>query len=176
MNRIAGVFELSKPYFSIDANNVFRELGTLRNRGFETSMSGLVTRALSVNVAMLLLDPRVRGQAVDVGSAGPRAVGGIARRVEASADRRPPFMSDVSFDLSVSHRSLETATVDNRVEIPSRTLVALGGRRFFRIGGRQNLLRVQVENVSNKRGSSWLMPAYQVLWPRRVLAYLTTDL
>jgi iron complex outermembrane receptor protein len=176
LSLIAGVFQLSKPYFSIDDNNVFRELGTLRNRGFETSIAGMLTKELSINLGMLLLDPAVRGEAVDAGISGPRAVGGLARRIEASTDWRPPFLPGVSFDLAVSHRSPETATVNNLVEIPTRTLVALGGRYFFKLGGKSALLRVQVENLFDKQGFELVdAGAYQLIWPRRLLGYLTVD-
>jgi iron complex outermembrane receptor protein len=176
LSLIAGVFQLSKPYFSIDDNNVFRELGTLRNRGFETSIAGMLTKELSINLGMLLLDPAVRGEAVDAGISGPRAIGGLARRIEASTDWRPPFLPGVSFDLAVSHRSPETATVNNLVEIPTRTLVALGGRYFFKLGGKSALLRVQVENLFDKQGFELVdAGAYQLIWPRRLLGYLTVD-
>ncbi|MFQ3595759.1 MAG: TonB-dependent receptor [Sphingomonadaceae bacterium] len=173
---IAGAFQLSKPYFSIDNANIFRELGDLRNRGFETSLAGMVTPELSLNIGMLLLDPAVRGEAVEAGISGPRAVGGLARRIEASADWRPPFIPGVSFDLEVSHRSPETATVNNLVEIPTRTLVAIGGRRFFAIGGNEAMLRVQIDNLFDKQGFELVdAGAYQLIWPRRFLAYLTVD-
>lgn len=176
LNLIAGVFQLTSPYFSLDEADVFRELGTLRNRGIEMSLSGLVTPALAVNLGVLLLDPAVRGAAVDAGLVGPRAVFGIARRVEAALDWRPPFLEGFSFDLALSHRSPEMATVNNRVEVPTRNLVALGGRHFFRLGGTEAMLRVQVENLFDKQGFELVdANAFQPLWPRRVLAYLTVD-
>lgn len=176
LNLIAGVFQLTSPYFSLDADNIFRELGTLRNRGIEMSVSGMVTPQLAVNLGVLLLDPAVRGQAVDEGLVGPRAVFGIARRVEAAVDWRPPFLEGFSFDLAVSHRSPETATVSNLVEIPTRNLVDLGARRFFRLAGREAMLRVSVENLFDKQGFELVdAGAYQLIWPRRFLAYLTVD-
>lgn len=173
---VAGVFSLEKPYFSLDQANRFRELGTLRNRGFEASIAGMVTRSLSINVGTLLLDPQVRGAAVEVGISGPRAVGGIAQRIEASADWRPPFLPGLSFDLAVSHRSPEVATVNNKLRIPTRTLVTLGGRHFFKIGASQALLRVQIDNLFDTQGFELVdAGAYQPIWPRQLLAYLTVD-
>ncbi len=173
---IGGVFELTSPYFSLDRADVFRELGTLRNRGIELSLSGMVTKALAVNLGVLLLDPAVRGPAVDEGLVGPRAVFGIARQVTASLDWRPPFLEGFSFDLGVWHRSPETASVSNRVAIPSRTLVDIGARHFFKLGGRDAMLRVQVENLFDKQGFELVdAGAFQPLWPRRVQAYLTVD-
>lgn len=176
LNLIAGVFQLTSPYFSLDDADIFRELGELRNRGIEMSVSGMVTRELAVNLGVLLLNPEVRGAAVDEGLVGPRAVFGIGRRVEAAFDWRPPFLEGFSFDLAVSHRSPEMATVNNLVEIPTRNLVALGGRHFFKLGGADAMLRVQVENLFDKQGFELVdANAFQPLWPRRFLAYLTVD-
>lgn len=173
---IGGVFQLTSPYFSLDQTNVFRELGTLRNRGIEMSLSGMVTKELAVNLGVLLLDPAVRGPAVEEGLVGPRAVFGIARRVEAAVDWRPPFLEGFSFDINLSYRSPEMATVSNLVEIPTRNLVDLGARHFFRIGTADAMLRVQVENLFDKQGFELIdAGAFRLLWPRRFLAYLTID-
>ncbi|MFN3989461.1 MAG: TonB-dependent receptor domain-containing protein [Erythrobacter sp.] len=173
---IGGVFELTSPYFSLDAADIFRELGMLRNRGIEMSLSGMITKELAVNLGVLLLDPAVRGPAVDEGLVGPRAVFGIARQVTASLDWRPPFLEGFSFDLNVWHRSPETASVSNQVAIPTRNLIDLGARHFFKLGGRDAVLRVQVENLLDKQSFELIdAGAFRPLWPRRVLAYLTID-
>jgi iron complex outermembrane recepter protein len=176
LSLIGGVFQLTSPYFSLDDAAIFGKLGELRNRGIEMSLSGMVTQQLAVNLGVLLLDPAVRGPAVDEGLVGPRAVFGIGRRVEAAVDWRPPFLEGFSLDLSLSHRSPEMATVNNLVEIPTRNLVALGGRHFFTIGGADAMLRVQVENLFDKQGFDLVdANAFQPLWPRRFLAYVTID-
>ena len=40
---VVGVFDLSRPYFGFDAGNVFKQIGTVRSRGAEFSVSGSVT-------------------------------------------------------------------------------------------------------------------------------------
>lgn len=176
LNLVAGVFQITSPNFTLDPVDVFRELGELRNRGVEMSLSGMVTRTLAVNLGVLLLDPEVRGPAVEQGLVGPRAVFGIARRVEAAFDWRPPFLEGFSFDLNFSHRSPEMATPNNLVEIPTRNLVDLGARHFFKVGKSDVMLRVQVENLFDKQGFELVdANAFQLLWGRRVLAYLTID-
>jgi len=68
------------------------------------------------------------------------------------------------------------ARVNNLVEIPTRNLVALGRRHFLRIGEAEAMLRVQVDNLFDNQ--SWEMVdanAFQPLWPRRLLDYLTID-
>src|SRR5690348_11549790 len=43
---VAGVFDLTRPYFGFDAANVYRQVGTVESRGAEFSLSGSVTRRL----------------------------------------------------------------------------------------------------------------------------------
>ncbi|WP_448501322.1 TonB-dependent receptor domain-containing protein [Sphingomonas sp.] len=173
---VTGLFEVSKPYFNLDANNVFGELGTVRNRGIEASIAGAVTPALSVNIGAVFLDPAVSGEAVEIGVSGPRAVGGIARRIEANGDWRPAFLPGISFDLAVSYRSPETATVSNAVEIPTRTLLTLGGRYGFTMGGAPAVLRVQISNLFDRQGFELEdAGAYRIIEPRLLQAYLTID-
>ena len=45
---VVGVFDLSRPYFGFDAANVFKQVGTVRSRGAEFSVSGSVTPRLDI--------------------------------------------------------------------------------------------------------------------------------
>jgi iron complex outermembrane receptor protein len=173
---VAGVFDISKPYFNLDANNRFDALGQVINRGIETSVAGPVTRELSIVAGAVLLWPRVTGEAVDQGRVGPRPVGAIMQRVEVSADWRPGFAPGVSFDGKLAWRSAETATVSNRVEIPARARVDLGGRYRFRLGDNAALFRVQVTNLFDvdgfeQRGAG----AYGPIEGRLLQGYVTLD-
>ena len=40
---VAGVFDLSRPYFGFDSGNDFRRIGSIRSRGAEFSISGRLT-------------------------------------------------------------------------------------------------------------------------------------
>ena len=149
---VAGVFDISKPYFNLDANNRFDVLGDVVNRGVEASIAGPVTDTLSVVAGGVLLWPKVTGEAVADGRVGPRPVAAIGQRFEFSADWRPPFASGMSFDGRLAYRSAETATVSNRVEIPGRTQVDIGGRYRFRLADRNALLRLQITNLFDVEG------------------------
>ena len=173
---VAGVFDISKPYFNLDANNRFDALGQVINRGIETSIAGPVTSQLSIVAGAVLLWPKVTGEAVAKGRVGPRPVGAIGQRVEFSADWRPAFAPGVSFDGKLAWRSAETATVSNRVQIPGRARVDVGGRYRFRLGGKAALFRVQVTNLFDgdgfeQRGAG----AYGPIEGRQVQGYVTVD-
>ena len=173
---IGGLFEVRKPYFNIGAGGVFGELGEVVNRGIEASVAGPVTRTLSMVAGVVLLDPSVTGEAVRLGISGPRPVGAITTRIEASADWRPPQVDGLSFDLAWSHRSPETSLVSNAAAIPTRSLVNLGGRYRFKLAGQSALIRLQVTNLFDQQGYNLRFPgAYGLLPGRNFQGYLTVD-
>jgi iron complex outermembrane receptor protein len=174
---VLGVFDLRKPYFDLDTDNVFRALGDVRNRGAEVSLSGKVTPQLSMTLGAVLLDPRVTGEGVRLGRLGERPVGTPRQRLDLNLDWRLPWLSGLSIDGGISHAGRLPATVDNRVFIQARTLVALGGRYAFTLGRTPATLRVSMTNVFDVRGFDLQgAGAYDIFDGRIVSAYLTMDI
>ncbi len=176
MRMVAGLFQVSKPYFNLDAGNRFDVLGDVINRGVEASIAGPVTPELSLVAGASLLWPRVTGDAVTRGLVGRQPVGAIGQRYEVSADWRPGWLTGLSLDARLSHRSPEIATVNNLVSVPERTLVDLGGRYRFKLAGNDAVLRVQATNLFDQQGFDLRSAgAYTVLPGRITQAYLTVD-
>jgi iron complex outermembrane receptor protein len=173
---VAGVFDISKPYFNLDPANRFDVLGDVINRGVEVSVAGPVTRSLSVVAGAVLLWPKVTGDAVTSGRIGDRPVGAIDQRVEFSADWRPPMLPGVSLDTKIAWRSAETATVSNAVAIPARANVDIGGRYRFSLGQNRAMLRLQVTNLFDVRGYDLRgAGAYGPIPGRLLQGYVTMD-
>ncbi|MEZ0472814.1 TonB-dependent siderophore receptor [Luteimonas salinilitoris] len=173
---VAGVFDVRKPYFSLDETDLYRELGEVRSRGFEASLSGGLGKNLDVVIGAVLMRPRVHGEDVDADRVGERPVGLAERQFDLNVDWRPPGMEGVSLDLGVSHIGAMPATRDNRVELPAHTLVDLGGRYKFRLAGRNASFRVSIRNVFDEyafdlRGAG----TYHFIPGRLASAYLTVD-
>ena len=176
MRMVAGLFQVSKPYFNLDTNGRFDVLGDVINRGVEASFAGPITPELSLVVGASLLRPEVTGDAVTRGLVGRLPVGAIAERVEFSADWRPGFAPGLSFDMRLSYRSPEVATVNNLVYVPTRTLVDLSGRYRFKLAGNDAVLRIQATNLFSQQGYDLRgANAYTVLPGRVTQAYLTVD-
>lgn len=176
MRVVAGLFQVTKPYFNLDAAGRFDVLGDVINRGFEASIAGPITDELSLVAGASLLRPKVTGDAVARGLVGRLPVGAISERVELSADWQPGFAPGLSLDLRLSYRSPEMATVNNLVSVPTRTLVDLGGRYRFKLAGNDAVLRVQATNVFDQQGFELRgANAYTVLAGRVTQAYLTVD-
>jgi iron complex outermembrane recepter protein len=173
---IAGVFEVSKPYFTLDATNRFRSLGDVRHRGIELSLSGSAGQHLNVIAGAVLLDAEVSGPDVTSGQVGTRPVGQAQSELLLSADWQPPVLRGVSLDASLRHTSSVPATRDNRVKLPARAVLDMGARHRFQLGAMPATLRVSVVNVTGKYGYDISgSGAYELMQGRLASAYLTMD-
>ena len=177
MKLVATVFELRKPYFNFDAGNRYAQLGDVQNRGLELSVAGRLSPRLNVVAGAVLSRPRATGEGVRLGRVGERPVGMSRRSAELNLDWRTPWLDGLSLDMSASHSGAITATVDNRVALPARTLASLAGRYRFVLLERPASLRVAVSNLFDTYGLELRgAGAYDVISGRVASAYLSVDL
>jgi iron complex outermembrane receptor protein len=149
---IAGVFDLSKPYFGFDAGGTYRQIGTTRSRGAEFSVSGNVTKRLNVVAGGFFLQPRVTRDPTALGNIGPRPVALPGHFVNLNVNWQTPILDGLSLDAAMSQRTSVPSTTDNLVSLPPRAVVNLGGRYRFKLSGKNATLRLQVANVFDDRG------------------------
>jgi len=150
MTLVAGVFSVKKPYFNLDPTLRYRQLGDVDNRGVEVSLAGQVTRGLTVVAGSLFLDPKISGEAVDIGLIGDRPVGSIKRRSIANFDwRLAQGHSPWSFDVALESLSARVGNADNTLFAPPGETVNLGFRYRFGLANHSALIRVQALNVLN---------------------------
>jgi iron complex outermembrane receptor protein len=180
---VAGVFDVRKPYFNLDSDRVYRQLGTVRHRGVELSLAGQPIEGLSVVAGAVLLDADVSGEDVDLGKIGPKPVGTAARTLRANFDYRPPFFDPLSVDLGIAHQGRRVASAleyaeleDRQLTTEPRTVVDLGLRYRFNGAGAPATLRAQVTNLFNVYG--WDVSAnssFRFNDTRRLLLSLAAD-
>lgn len=174
---VAGVFDIRKPYLSLDAASLYTELGDTRNRGIEASLSGTPIKGLSVALGGVFLDPQVIGEARDLGRTGKRPVGIPLRSIDLNLDYRLPEFEALSFDLSVNNQGRLASTVDNALFIPETTLVNLGGRYRFVVAKAKATLRVSINNLFDIYQWDYRGPGtFDYLPQRSINAYLAVDL
>ena len=150
---IAGAFSITKPYFNLDSASRYRQLGSLNNRGIELSLTGQLVPGFNVVGGLLLLDPRISGEAVSSGQIGPRPVGQVRRHGVLNFDWRPRAgKSPVSFDLAVESFSSRVGNSANTLSAAPRTVVNLGARYRFHMGPGTFLLRPLVQNLFDNYG------------------------
>ena len=153
MTLIAGAFSITKPYYNLDSGQRYRQLGSLNNRGVELSLTGQLKPGFNVVGGLLLLDPRISGEAVTSGQIGPRPVGQLRRHGVFNLDWRPAAgKSAASFDLAVESFSSRVGNSANTLSAEPRTVVNLGARYRFHLGPGTFLLRPLVQNLFNNYG------------------------
>lgn len=174
---IAGVFEVRKPYYNLDAASRFRQLGLVRHRGIEFSLAGQIAPNLRAVIGNTLIDAKVSGDEVDRGLIGRKPVGAFVRHTIVSLNYRVPIHPKLSFDAFFEGSSGRTANAANTLTIPARAVVHLGMRYRFKIGDKPVLFRAQVSNVTNTFG--WNVSSTGGFTPngsRRFLISLSADI
>jgi len=148
---VAGVFRISKPYYNLDTDRLYRQLGSISVKGAEFSIVGQLAPGVSILAGTVLLDPVITGEVVASGLIGPHPVGQVRRRSILNLDWRPAAgASSWSFDLAVESFSSRYANAANTLSAPGHTSFDLGLRYRFALGKAEMLLRLKVENLFNE--------------------------
>ena len=174
---IAGVFDIRKPYYNVDATGRFRQLGAERHMGIEFSLTGQIAPNLRAVIGNSLIDAKVSGDEVDRKVIGNKPVGAFVRHTIVSLNYRLPTNPKLSFDAFFEGSSGRTANSLNTLTIPARAVVHLGMRYRFKIDGKPVLFRAQVANVTNTFG--WNVGSSGGFTPngsRRFLVSLSADI
>jgi iron complex outermembrane receptor protein len=174
---IGGVFDVRKPYFSVDTANVYRRLGDVRHRGVELSLTGTLSPALQVVAGAVLLDAEVTGDARTLGLVGKRPFASTNRTMLLSGEYKVPRVDGLSLDASLNSYGRRVANTSNSLSLPATTTVDAGLRYRWRLAGRPVVLRVQASNLFNKYDWDLLSSnAFYFAAQRAVTARLSTDL
>jgi iron complex outermembrane receptor protein len=174
---IAGVFEIQKPYFNFDTNNIDRQLGEQRARGAELSLSGEVLPNLNVAVGALLGDVTIMGSNLAAEGVGTTAFGQPHNQGSINADYKLPWVPALSADITVVHFGTSPASVDDVTQNPAQTGLFMGGRYRFKLWGAPATLRVQVQNATNIYfWNTGYSPGFSQSQPRSYFAYFTADI
>jgi iron complex outermembrane receptor protein len=172
---VVGVFDLSRPYFSFDSANVYKQVGTVRSRGAEFSISGAVTPKLDIVAGGMLLKPKVTAADAADDTIGSKPVGFPTHLLIANVNWKTPLRG-LELDMAVSHRGRTPSTTDNAVFVPARARVDIGGHYRFKLAKRAATFRLQLVNLFDNRG--WGIAGsgvYNSNAGRFAQAYLTVD-
>ena len=174
---VAGAFSVTKPYFNLDATSRFRELGSIRNRGLELSLSGQVAPGLRIVGGTIYVDQQVSGEPVDRGAIGPRPVGTFRLHTIVNANWQVPWHAPLTLTGRLERTSSRPADLFDTFRIPARVLLSVGARYRSRIGKTPVLARVAVDNLTNNFG--WAAGGTGFLLtnaPRRLSLSLAADI
>src|SRR6185437_13485862 len=149
LNVIADVYEIRKPYFNVDTNDVDRALGIQQAKGAELSISGHRLAHFDINIGLSYAKVSVVGTGLAAAGVGPVAIGQSRLQYTANLNYTIPCWPLASLDLAANHFGSAPGTVDNRVYVPAVTELNLGGRYRLTAFGKSFTLRAQVQNITN---------------------------
>ncbi|NRF86388.1 TonB-dependent siderophore receptor [Burkholderia gladioli] len=160
MNLGLALYRIQRPYAYVGANNVFANGGEQVNRGLELSANGAVSRDLHVYAGLSLLDPRL----FDTGSAATsdKQILGLSKLVfNALFDYSVPRVPGLAFNLNVNHASRRPGNYSDMDFVDGYTVLDLGARYQTRIAGRKVVLRLAVDNLTNRQYWANIAPTGQ---------------
>lgn len=146
---IGGLFSVEKPYFSVDSERIYRQLGDVLYRGVELSLTGQVTDSLTILAGAVLLDPSVEGEAVDAGLVGAKPVGSSPSLLSVNVQYTVPGLRGLILDAGWTRNGERVANNRNTLSVPAASIVDIGLRYGWKLFGRRTNLRLQVANVFN---------------------------
>ncbi|MGZ6253155.1 MAG: hypothetical protein ACXWM1_08810, partial [Candidatus Binataceae bacterium] len=167
----AGVFDVEKPYYNLDTANLFRLLGAVRHRGAEFSLSGQPIDHLTIVAGLVVMDPRLLG---DAAARGHIQVAPSPRFAQFNVQYEA--WKGVIFDAQVANDASQATRSDGSIHIPGWTELNIGLRYSFRAFGAGASLRAQAANVLDNR--AWGVgpaPSFSLRSPRTFKAILAAD-
>jgi iron complex outermembrane receptor protein len=175
LSLVAGVFDIQKAYFNLDANALYTALGTVRHRGAEASLV-YGNGGFTVLAGAVRLRPRVDRTRPEPGASGSEPVGPEPLEATLNVDYAPARWKPLAGSVAINHQSARTATLDNRYTLPSLTTLNAGLRLETSVHGRPLTVRLDGGNLTNRRGLH-LSPVGQVLpeFGRRVMLSVSVD-
>ncbi len=176
------LFQITKPYFSFDAARVFTQVGNVRHRGVEASLSGQFGKRLNLLAGALAMQPRVSGPAFDQGLIGKLPAGTPAMHLRIDANYRTDLFGGLTPTASLSYhsaRALGERPLDasgRQLMVPGYTTLDLGLRQQFKMGNVPASFRFVLSNVFDT--ATWKIVAANTLHPedrRRFSLSLAAD-
>ncbi|MEO7255052.1 MAG: TonB-dependent siderophore receptor [Casimicrobium sp.] len=150
----AALFSIDKPY----ADDIATASGVpirvaggkeARHRGFELAATGRVDEALSVQASMTLLDAKFI-KAVDPTLIGQRVTNVPRIKTSLFADYKIAAIPGFALNALAVFESGKNVTADGSVTLPNAWQLDAGVRYQTKLMGKSTLLRLNVENLTNR--------------------------
>ncbi len=143
---VVDAFDITKPYFTFDANRVFSEAGVVRHRGVEASLTGHFGKRLHVLAGAVMMQPRLDNAARD------RPAGTPSVFVKIDANYRTDIFGGLTPTASVTYigaRAVGAPPAPGQPQpmVPGYAMVDLGLRQSFKLGSVPVSFRMVALNV-----------------------------
>ncbi len=148
---ILGAFDIHKPYFNIDAENLYTQLGQVQYRGLETSLSFSKAGA-TVLVGGVLLQPRVDRVIAEPGATGNIPLGPVPLTSTVNIDYAPARWGPWAAAMQWNRLSSRVATTDNGSYLPPLATLGAGVRYRWKWLARPWTVRLDGFNLTGAQG------------------------
>lgn len=155
---VVGGFTIKRPYYGVAADNIYRKLGAVRNKGLEFSVAGKVGERLSLVSGLVLMDPRTGRPPNGTEGIVYRPVNSTTRIGRIDAEYALGQTKKASLLLGVQHTGPLAASTGGYAELDGEQLKVaagttfdLGGRLKFNVGKVALNLQGRILNLTDVR-------------------------
>jgi len=173
---ILGAFDIHKPYFNVDVENLYTQLGRLQYRGLETSLSYANDDGLTLLLGGVLLQPRVDRIIPEPGATGDVPLGPVPLTLTANVDYAPARWGPWAASVQWNRLSSRVETTDDATYLPALATLVAGVRYHWSLRSHPWTVRLDGFNLTNARGLH--VSSLDVVLPeqcRRFMLSLATD-
>lgn len=176
LNTVVDYFWIKKPYFNLDQDGYYINLGDETHRGLEFSVTGHIRSNLTLVAGAYYLEPDVTAQDNAQNVIGKRPVAQPKFLSQINANYSIPRSEHWSIDASATYTGRQPSNVSNSVYVGGYTTIDLGSRYQFSLGKASGTIRFLVQNITDHY--AWLplsSGAYEPLAQRSFSAYIAVD-
>jgi iron complex outermembrane receptor protein len=159
---VLGGFEVRKPYFNLDTNNEYRQLGQIQNRGIEASATLRPVRGLKIIAGFVHNDPQVDLQATGLATARRVPVGPVPSTINMNADYAPSAWHGWGASMQWTRLSSRVETDNDLYELPPLSTLNTGVRFEHKCLNHPCSLRLDIANLTDASGLT-ISPQYMLL-------------
>jgi iron complex outermembrane recepter protein len=159
---VLGGFDVRKPYFNLDPNEDYRQLGRIQNRGIEASATLRPVDGMKIVAGFVHNDPQVDLRAPGLAVARRVPIGPVPSTINVNADYAPSAWRGWGASMQWTRLSSRVETDSDLYELPSLSILNAGVRFEHKCLNHPCSLRFDVANVTNASGLT-ISPQYMLL-------------
>jgi iron complex outermembrane recepter protein len=159
---VFGGFDVHKPYFNLDPNDNYRQLGRIENRGIEASATLRPADGLKVVAGYVHNNPQVNLRVAGLGTTRGVPIGPVPSTVNVNADYAPTQWRGWGASVQWTWLSSRVETDDDLYELPPLSTLNAGVRYARRCLTHSCSLRFDVANLTDASGLT-ISPQYVLL-------------
>ena len=146
---LLGAFEVHKANFNLNGDDVYTQLGQIRNRGLEASATLSDGRGLVAVLGGVWLQAQLLNVPIDAASPGTTPLGAVPLQFNADLDYAPARLKPWALGCEWRFTSARPATTDGALQLPAYSVLSLTLRYEFTLFGHPALARLEAQDVGD---------------------------